>query len=204
MATKKDNSIYYLIGAGVLAGGIYLLYPKIKEWWQKQKASETDSENLPELPTEQDTQQQQPQIVTNVITPSGVIPTTVPVTNNLSPLGTPKEKLNLNIYLKKGDRGQEVAKLQQLLNKISDYTKKPKVTEDGIFGAGTEARLNSMFGNIEKINLYKIYTALYAIYIVYAQKIKLDKWFNYYQSLLASPVAFANARNLYFQSNPKI
>ena len=43
MATKKnDNTIYYVLGAGVLAGGIYLLWPKISKLWNK---DDTNNDN---------------------------------------------------------------------------------------------------------------------------------------------------------------
>lgn len=60
---------------------------------------------------------------------------------------------NNETVLKRGDRGSKVEELQKLLNKEHDYQSlhgtKPslaKLTEDGIFGAKTEALLKSFTG----------------------------------------------------------
>lgn len=52
-------------------------------------------------------------------TPVVTIPAQTQTIKTLSPLGTPKDKLQFNTELSLGDKGQEVAKLQQILNRIS-------------------------------------------------------------------------------------
>jgi hypothetical protein len=106
--------------------------------------------------------------------------------------------------LSKGDKGQEVLKLQQILNRISKITGKPKIAEDGDFGPGTETRLASTFGNISKINLFKMYAALFAVYAANKNK-KLKNWFSdFYKPYLTDKTRYSNARTLYFQNNPEI
>jgi hypothetical protein len=142
-----------------------------------------------------------PVINPTIITGGGGSPAaTTTTTPGLSPLGTPKENLNMDKALKIGDRGQEIAKLQQILNRISQITGKAKVKEDGIFGDGTRSRLSQMFGNISNINLYKMYVALFAIYA--ADKGKNAKnWFSTYQTFLMSDALRNAARTEYFKNN---
>ena len=102
--------------------------------------------------------------------------------------------------LKYGDRGQEIAKLQQILNRISKITGKAKVTEDGIWGDGTQSRLAKMFGNLSKLNLYKMYVALWAIYAADKGN-QLKNWFNTYQTFLISDQLRNAARTEYFKNN---
>jgi hypothetical protein len=102
--------------------------------------------------------------------------------------------------LKFGDKGQEIAKLQQILNRISTITGKAKVKEDGIWGQGTQARLSQMFGNTTNLNLFKMYVALWAIYAASKGK-NLKKWFDTYQTYLSSSVLRNEARNTYFKNN---
>lgn len=189
---KKNNTIYYILGAGALAGGLYFLYPKIKAYFTKE-------EPLP-LPDPNDPTNQ---VITNVITPGGVQPVAKTITPGLSPLGTPKDQLNIDQVLKFGDRGQEIAKAQQILNRIAEITKKPKVTEDGIYGPGTQARLSQLFTDQGSINLYKLYIALFAIWNADQGK-ALKNWFSTYQTYLASPTLRGAGRTNYFSKNKLI
>jgi hypothetical protein len=190
--TKKNNTIYYILGAGALAGGLYFLYPKIKAYFTKPEDTQLPDPNDPTN-----------QVITNVITPGGVQPVAKTITSGLSPLGTPKDQLNIDQVLKFGDKGQEIAKAQQILNRIAEITKKPKVTEDGIYGDGTQARLAQLFTDQGAINLYKLYIALFAIWNADQGK-ALKNWFSTYQTYLASPVLRQAGRKNYFSKNKLI
>ena len=190
---KKNNTIYYILGAGALAGGLYFLYPKIKAYFTKE-------EPLP-LPDPNDPTNQ---VITNVITPGGVQPVAKTITPGLSPLGTPREQLNFNQYFNYGDRGQEIAKTQQILNKIAEITKKPKLTEDGIYGPGTQARLSQMFKDTSKLNLYKMYASLYAIYYRYLVNKNVNNWSDNYETAIADPKIYASLKNKYLEKNKLI
>lgn len=193
MATKQNYTPYIILAA--VAGAAFYFRKDIKKLFSK-----PEEENKEE---EQEQENKPPQVIVKQITTNGVEEVKADVTKNLSPLGTPKNKLNFNVYLKKGDKGQEVAKLQQILNAISNITGKPKIQEDGNFGPGTEARLSSTFGNIDKINLFKMYAALFAVFA--AKKVdKLKKWFELYQPLLTDMERYKNARKLYFNYNKDI
>ena len=190
MATKKNYLPYYLLGGAALIAG-YFYRDEIKKLFVKEEPEAEEPEAVPTVETK-------------VITTNGVQTVKAPVTKKLSPLNTPKNKLNFDTYLSKGDKGQEVLKLQQILNRISKITGKPKITEDGDFGPGTETRLASTFGNISKINLFKMYAALFAVYAANKNK-KLKNWFSdFYKPYLTDQTRYTNARTLYFQNNPEI
>jgi len=203
--TKKNNTIYYILGAGALAGGLYFLYPKIKAYFTK--------EELVPLPDPNDPTNQ---VITNVITPGGVQPVAKTITPGLSPLGTPREQLNFDQYFNFGDRGQEIAKTQQILNRIAEITKKPKVTEDGIYGSGTQARLSQMFKDTSKLNLYKLYSALFSIYVATRKENNdqvegipawyngLKNWSKNYDMLIGNPRIYAEFKNFYYKNNQSI
>jgi hypothetical protein len=161
---KKINYTPWLIGLGAAGVIGYLFRKEIKNLIMP---GSNEPEPEPEIQT----------ITNNVVTPGGYIPVQTTVTAGFHKLGTPKDQLNFDQYFNFGDRGQEVAKMQQILNRISEISKKPKVTEDGIYGQGTQARLSQMFGNTGKINLYKMYAALFAIYSTKKDFKSLDKWF---------------------------
>lgn len=191
MATKKNYLPYYLLGGAALIAG-YFYRDEIKKLFVKEEEPEPEPEPKPE-----------PTIITKVITTNGVENIKAPITKKLSPLNTPKSKLNFDVYLGIGDKGAEVKKLQEILNAISNITGKPKITEDGDFGPGTETRLASTFGNISKINLFKMYAALFAVFA--AKKVdKLKNWFDLYQPLLTDMERYKNARKLYFNYNKTI
>lgn len=186
MAKKKLNYTPYLVGLGALAAVGFIFKDEIKTLFKPKEDTTTDE--TPEAVIEQ------------VVTNSGVIPVASSVTAGLNALNTPKDRLNMNQYLKYGDKGQEIAKLQQILNRIAKITGKPKIQEDGVWGSGTEARLKNMFGDLSQINLYKMYIALFAIYAADKGK-ALKKWFSTYQTYLASEPLRTAARNEYFKKN---
>jgi len=183
---KKIDYTLYIMGAGAVGLLAWAFKDDIKKLFAPKEYNE---DFIPDNV-----------IIEPIVTPAGVTPIATTVTSGLSPLGTSKDNLNLDVYLKKGDRGQEVAKLQQILNRIAKITGKAKVTEDGILGMATETRLKQMFGDISKINLYKMYVALFAIYAADKGK-QLKKWFNVYQTYLASSELRNAGRSEYFKNN---
>jgi len=156
---------------------------------------------MPEETTTDDEQKDEPApVIVKEITSGGVVNTPVGITKGLSGMGTPKDRLNLNQTLKIGDKGQEIAKLQQILNRIAKITKKPTVTEDGDFGQGTLTRLQDLFSSGET-NLFKAYAALFAIWNANKNK-DLKNWFKkYYQPYLTDKERYQNARTFYFSNN---
>lgn len=185
---KKINYTPYLIGLGAAGVIGYLFRKEIKNFIMP------EPEPMPEpMPAPNP-------VIKPVITNGGVISTPVGITKGLSGLGTPKERLNLNQTLKQGDKGQEVAKLQQILNRIAKITRKPMVTEDGDFGQGTLTRLNDLFAS-GQTNLFKAYAALFAIYNANKNN-DLKNWFKkYYEPYLTDKTRYANARSFYFANN---
>jgi len=192
MAAKKTNYTPYLIGAGALGLMAYLFKDDIKKLFKGSNVPTNDEEFKPVTTT----------VTEEIVTPKGIETVQKPITKGLNPLGTPKEKLNLDKELQPGMYGQEVAKLQQILNRIAKITGKPLITEDGIFGDGTSTRLTSMF-KTGSTNLFKAYNALFAIYAASEGK-ALKKWFDVYQTYLSSPQLRQAGRNQYFKSNKAI
>ena len=194
MATrKKFNYTPILIGLGAAGVIGYLFRKEIKGFF---KPEDTTDETKKDETTDEPPKEL-------VVTNGGVVTTTSGVTTGLSGMGTPKDRLNLDQNLKKGDRGQEVAKLQQILNRIAKITGSIQVAEDGIFGDGTASRLNKVTGQ-DKINLYKAYLILFAIWNAKNNK-DLNNWFKtYYSAYLTDPERLKNARTFYFANNPAI
>jgi hypothetical protein len=192
MATKKLNYTPILIGLGAAGVIGYLFRKEIKSFLKPDDTDDTQTDETTDEPVKE-----------LVVTNSGVTTTTSGVTTGLSGMGTPKDRLNFDQKLKKGDRGQEVAKLQQILNRIAKITGSIQITEDGIFGTGTESRLNKVTGN-NSINLYKAYLILFAIWNAKNQK-DVKNWYkNYYQYYLTQPDRLKNARSYYFANNQPI
>jgi hypothetical protein len=192
MATKKLNYTPILIGLGAAGVIGYLFRKEIKGFFKPDDTDETQTDETTTEPVKE-----------IVVTNSGVTTTTSGVTTGLSGMGTPKDRLNFDQKLKKGDRGQEVAKLQQILNRIAKITGSIQIKEDGIFGTGTESRLNKVTGN-NSINLYKAYLILFAIWNAKNQK-DVKNWYkNYYQYYLTQPDRLKNARTYYFAKNQPI
>ena len=199
MATKKDNTLYYVLGAGILAGGIYFLWPQISKLWahkdnnnNKDETNETDEQTNINIPPAQ-----------IVSSPQVVITGGKTVTPGLSGLGTKKDLLNLNITLKFGDYGQEVAKLQQILNRISKINGTQTIKETGEFDSGTQSKLTKIYG-AGTINLYKAYLMLFAYWNAKNNK-DLKNWFKkYYSVYLTDASRLADARKYYFANNTLI
>ena len=188
MAKKKIDYTPYIIGAGALGILAYAFKDDIKNLFNKDSLPEEQ----PETPNV---------MIENVVTPSGVTPIVAQITPGFNKLGTPRDQLNFDQYYNFGDKGQEVAKMQQILNKISEITGGIKITEDGIYGAGTQTRLSKMFKDTSKINLYKMYGALYCIFIKTKEKLPLD-WSYYYKLLDAKD--YARYKNFYLKYNNPI
>jgi len=185
---KKINYTPLLIGLGAAGVIGYLFRKEIKGFIMPKPEPEPEPTPTPNP------------VITPVITNGGVISTNSGITQGLSGLGTPKDRLNLNQTLKQGDKGQEIAKLQQILNRIAKITRKPLVTEDGDFGQGTLTRLTDLFSS-GQTNLFKAYAALFAIYNANKNN-DLKNWFKkYYQPYLTDKTRYANARSFYFANN---
>lgn len=191
MATrKKTNYTPYIIGLGAAGVIGYLFRKEIKNLIMP---GSNEPEPEPEIQT----------ITNNVVTPGGYIPVQTTVTPGFNKLGTPRDQLNFDQYFNFGDKGQEIAKMQQILNKISEITGGIKVTEDGIYGQGTQARLSKMFKDTSKINLYKMYAALYSIYAASTGK-DINFWPEYYKLALQSNAVYAKKKNEYLEKNKPI
>jgi hypothetical protein len=195
MATKKknDNTIYYVLGAGVLAGGIYFLWPTISKLWKKDDTTtdETKDENTPVIDGGGSP-------APNIVVVGGK-----KVTPGLSGIGTKKDNLNLDQPLKFGDYGQEVVKLQQILNRISKIMGTQTIKEDGDLGSGTQSKLTKIYG-AGTINLYKAYLILFAVWNAKNNK-DLKNWFKkYYSGYLNDPARLADARKFYYANNSAI
>jgi len=120
--------------------------------------------------------------------------------NPLSPIGTPKDKLKFDVSLKLGDSGQEVAKLQQILNKISSINGGDKIKEDGNFGVATQSKLKKTYGTAS-INLRNAYYMLYAIWQS-KQNGEPKKWFDkYFKPYSKADTRLESARANYFKNN---
>ena len=193
MAKKKINYTPYIIGAGALGILAYAFKDDIKNLFNKDSLPEEQ----PETPNV---------MIENVVTPSGVTPIITQITPGFNKLGTAKDQLNYNQYYNFGDKGQEVAKMQQILNRISEITGGIKITEDGIYGAGTQTRLGKLFKDTSKLNLYKLYAALFAIYDKKKNKNKYagQDWSVFYEFNIGNPQDYATSKNFYFKSNKPI
>jgi hypothetical protein len=119
---KKINYTPWLIGLGAAGVIGYLFRKEIKNLI-------TGGQNEDFIPDENIVN---PVVIENIVTPGGNVAVKSEITKGLSPLGTSKGSLNMDQALKFGDKGQEVAKMQQILNRIAEITKKAKLTEDGI------------------------------------------------------------------------
>jgi len=185
MAKKKINYTPYILGVGALAAVGFIFKDDIKKLFVK-------DEPLPEPePTP---------VINTIVTPAGVTTQTKNVTQGLSGIGTPKDRLNLNQNLKPGDIGQEVVKLQQILNRIAKIYGTATIKEDGNFGSGTESKLTKIYG-APNINLFKAYTMLFAIWNAKNNK-DLKNWNKkYFEPYLSDQTRYANARKFYFANN---
>ena len=197
MAKKKIDYTPYILGVGALAAVGFIFKDEIKGFFKKDDTNNNATDEKDDV---------------IVIPPAngggGGGGGGGGVSKGFNPLGTPKDKLNINQYFKFGDKGQEVAKMQQILNRIAFTTKKaPQITEDGDYGIGTETRLKQLFTDIDQINLYKMYAALFAIS---AAKIlgnatgKQPNWILGYKDNISKPEQYAASRKYYFDYNKPI
>jgi hypothetical protein len=115
MATKKknDNTIYYVLGAGVLAGGIYFLWPTISKLWKKDDTTtdETKDENTPVIDGGGSP-------APNIVVVGGK-----KVTPGLSGIGTKKDNLNLELRCTTRATRFEWLLLQVLISRFSSSIK---------------------------------------------------------------------------------
>lgn len=199
----KKNYLPWIIGLGAAGVVAYLYKDDLKKLFKRKDEKDSDENNDQELPPPAfvDQSQQLPKELT--VTNTGIEMQPVTITPGFNVLGTPKTKLNFSQIFKYGDKGQEIAKMQQILNRISDITGKSKVKEDGIYGQGTETRLSQMFGNTDNLNLYKIYAALYAINQANEKK-QLKNWFTAYQGNLNDQLFFNISKKIYLEKNKEI
>lgn len=195
MAKKKMNYTPYILGVGALAAVGFIFKDDIKKLLKK------SDETLPE-----------PELTTTPAINGGGNSgggnsgagggggSLVGITKGLSGMGTPKDRLNLNQILKQGDNGQEVAKLQQILNRCAKLYKLATIKETGNFGVETESKLTKIYG-APTINLFKAYAMLFAIYN--AQKNNDSKnWYKkYFEPYLENAERYRNARSYYFDKN---
>lgn len=157
----------------------------------------------PKDTTTDDTEQSETPVIETIVTNSGVGVSPAGITQGLSGMGTPKDRLNLNQSLKNGDRGQEVAKLQQILNRIAKIYGTQTIAEDGNFGPGTQSKLTKIYG-AGSINLFKAYAMLFAIWNANNNK-DLKNWNKkYFNPYLTDQTRYANARQFYFANNEMI
>ena len=186
MAKKKINYTPYIVGIGALAAVGFLFKDDIKKLFVKEEDTMPEPDVTP--------------VINTVVTPSGLVTQTKNVTQGLSGIGTPKDQLNFNQTLTPGNRGQEVAKLQQILNRIAKIYGTAKIKEDGIFGAGTESKLTKIYG-APNINLFKAYSMLFAIWNAKNNK-DLKNWYKkYFEPYLTDQTRYQNARKYYFANN---
>lgn len=199
----KKNYLPWIIGLGAAGVVAYLYKDDLKKLFKRKDEKDSDENNNQELPPPAfvDQSQQLPKELT--VTNTGIEMQPVTITPGFNVLGTPKNKLNTSQIFKYGDKGQEVAKMQQILNRIADITGKSKIKEDGIYGQGTETRLSQMFGNTDNLNLYKIYAALYAINQANEKK-QLKNWFTAYQGNLNNQLFFNISKKIYLEKNKEI
>jgi len=186
------NYTPYILGVGALAAVGFIFKDDIKKLLKK--SDETLPEPEPELTT------------TPAINGGGNSGgggggvSMVGITPGLSGMGTPKDRLNLNQILKKGDRGQEVAKLQQILSRAAKLYKLATITEDGVFGQGTEGKLSQIYG-APTINLFKAYAMLFAIWNAQNNNDSKNWYKKYFEPYLTDAERYRKAREFYFNKN---
>lgn len=188
--TKKMNYLPYVLAAAG-AGAIWYFRKDIGSFLGLTKKTEEIVDEVKDTI---------PEITTTVV---NNLPGSTADVKTLSPLGTPKDKLQFDTELSLGDKGQEVAKLQQILNRIAGIYGTQKIAEDGVMGVGTQSKLNKIFGK-STISVRKAYYLLFAIWNATQNK-EQKKWFDkYYKFYLTQPDRVTVARNNYFKKNPVI
>lgn len=188
MAKKKIDYTPYILGVGALAAVGFIFKDDIKKLF------------APKDTTTDETQEEKTPVIETVVTPAGVITKTQDITKGLSGIGTPKDRLNINQTLRPGDTGQEIAKLQQILNRIAKIYGTATIKESGTFDTGTESKLTKIYG-APNINLFKAYTMLFAIWNAKNNK-DLKNWYKkYFEPYLTDKERYQNARKYYFANN---
>lgn len=185
------NYTPYILGVGALAAVGFIFKDDIKKLLKK------GEEPLP-LPDPEPTPTPTPVINGGGGGGGGI--TNVGITQGLSGMGTPKDRLNLNQILKQGDRGQEVAKLQQILSRAAKLYKLATIAEDGVFGQGTEGKLTQIYG-APTINLFKAYAMLFAIWNAQNNNDSKNWYKKYFEPYLEDAERYRNARKFYFAKN---
>ena len=188
--TKKMNYLPFVLAAAG-AGAIWYFRKDIGSFLGLTKKADEVIDEVKDT---------MPEITTTVV---NTLPGSTATVKTLSPLGTPKDKLQFDTELSLGDKGQEVAKLQQILNRIAGIYGTQKIAEDGVMGVGTQSKLNKIFGK-STISVRKAYYLLFAIWNATQNK-EQKKWFEkYYKFYLTQPDRVTVARNNYFKKNPVI
>lgn len=135
---KKSVLPKLLIGAGVIGGG-YLLYTKVLKPFLTSTKDKTDqiSGAIDGVNT----------AINTVVSSAGATTPNVPSAssgNTLSPLGTAFDKLKLNVPITYGSKGEEVKRMQTVLNGVrnlyinaGNVAPWDKVSIDGDFGPST-------------------------------------------------------------------
>lgn len=188
--TKKMNYLPFVLAAAG-AGAIWYFRKDIGSFLGLTKKADEVIDEVKDT---------MPEITTTVV---NTLPGSTAAVKTLSPIGTPKDQLQFDIELSLGDKGQEVAKLQQILNRIAGIYGTQKIAEDGVMGVGTQSKLNKIFGK-STISVRKAYYLLFAIWNATQNK-EQKKWFEkYYKFYLTQPDRVTVARNNYFKKNPVI
>ena len=170
MRKKRSTGKVLLIGAAALAAGygIYEFFIK-----PRQNAGAGNSGNLP--PGFEPGSSAALPPGTNLIDAANSAP--VNEIPQLSPIGTPDNKLKYDLLIKKGDKGGEVVKLQKISNVVSKIYKTPLLKTDGVFGNLTNDKISRQFGRTE-ITLNRALQFMRAIE-AWNKNNRVGKWSDY-------------------------
>jgi len=205
----KKNYLPVIIGLAAAGAAAFLFRKEIKKIFTKK---EENNEEPPLTATSPEIQNFVPQplpapvvVSSPSVTPTidinkGVVPA---AKKTLSSLGTSKDKLLMGENLELGDQGQEVVKLQQILNRFAEINRTSPIKEDGNFGVGTQAKLKAILGKTST-TLREMYLALFAYWN--ARKVgKTKDWYKYFFiPYLTDNNRLNVARANYFKNNPVI
>lgn len=197
MATKKNmNYLPYILGLVAVGGAAYYYREDLKRILGFKPKVDDQLNTFQPAPVVVNAPAVTPQVDIN----AGVI---AAPKKTLSPLGTKKDLLLMGENLELGDKGQEVAKLQQILNAIAEINRTTKIKENGNFDVGTQAKLNKVFGK-GAITLREAYLMLYAYWNA-SQNNDVKNWYkNYFTYYLTQPERLNEARKRYFANNKLI
>jgi peptidoglycan hydrolase-like protein with peptidoglycan-binding domain len=190
---KKPNYLPAIIGLAAAGAAVYLFREPIMNLFAPKKTNDTNNDNTPKETLVVSAPVTEPVVDVN----AGLLPA---AKKTLSPLGTKKENLLMDQKLELNDKGQEIVKLQQILNRIAKLNKSQEIKEDGNFGVGTQAKLKNTIGG-NSISLREAYYALFA----YWNAVKVGKtkdWFKYfYLPYFTDNARLKVARENYFKNN---